>query len=55
MPEKIAEIPTILKMFKGKEDEMLGSLLTKYKKQMSPDLYEYLDHLHATFETRSEN
>lgn len=54
MPEKIAEIPIILKTFKGKEDEMLGSLLTKYKKQMSADLYEYLENLHATFETRSE-
>ncbi len=53
MPEKVADIPTILKMFKGKEDQMLGSILTKYKKHMSPDLYEYLDNLHSTFDTSS--
>ena len=53
MPEKIADIPVILKLFKGKEDQMLGSLLTKYKKHMSQDLYEYLENLHAAFDNNS--
>ncbi len=53
MPEKIPEIATILDTWEGKEDQMVGTLLTKYKKLIPSDLYQHLDHLHNLHETQT--
>lgn len=53
LPEKIQDIPTILKTWSNREDQMIGTLLTKYKKQIPPDLFEYLDNLQNTIESKT--
>ena len=51
-PEKVTGIEDILKMWVGKEDQMLSSLLTKYKKIIPQDVYERLDQLHQLIESQ---
>lgn len=55
MAEKTKEIDNILRTWAGKEDKMLDSLLTKYRRRMSQELYEHLENLHSFAETQTES
>jgi len=54
MPEKIATLDDILKIWMGKEDRMLSSLLIKYRKIVPPEMADHLEQLIAQVETHSE-
>ena len=54
-PEKVAGIEDILKMWIGKEDQMLSSLLVKYKKIIPQDVYDRLDQIHQLLENQMDH
>jgi hypothetical protein len=55
MPGKVNGISTILKTWAGKEEEMLGSLIEKYEKQIPKKLMKYLQHVMNLLETKTES
>ncbi len=54
MPEKIATLDDILKIWMGKEDRMLSSLLIKYRKIVPPEMADHMEQLIAQVETQSD-
>ena len=55
MPEKIATIDHILANWNGQEDQMLSSLIVKYKKNIPPSLMEHLNMLITFMESQTES
>jgi hypothetical protein len=55
MPEKIPSLDGILDTWAGKEDQMLSSLLVKYRKIVPKDVYLHFDQLHTLVETQTES
>lgn len=54
LPEKISDIGDILKVYKGKEDQMIWSLMSKYSKSVTPSLRAHLQALINLAETGTE-
>ena len=54
MPEKIVGLDEILETWAGKEEQMLSSLMLKYKKIIPSALSEHLNTLHHLLETQTE-
>lgn len=55
MPEKIVTIEEILSNWVGHEDQMISSLMVKYRKVIPPALMEHLHKLNTLMETRTES
>jgi len=55
MPEKLPGIGEILLTWKGKEEQMLSHLMTKYKRSIPPGLAEHLNTLSNYVETQTES
>jgi len=55
MPEKLPGIGEILLTWKGKEEQMLSHLMTKYKRSIQPALADHLNTLLAYVETQTES
>lgn len=55
MSEKIAGIPTILDTWKGKEDEMIGSIIEKYGNSIPRSSRKRLDELLGILERNTES
>ena len=55
MKGKVAGIPTILKTWVGKEDEMVSSLMNKYEKTIPKKLLKYLQHVIQLTESRTDS
>ena len=53
-PEKIAAIDEILALYRNKEEQMISSLLVKYRRVVPPDMAEHLQQLYLSMESRSE-
>jgi hypothetical protein len=58
MPNKVNGIPTILKTWSGKEEEMLHSLIEKYEKEgkdIPKKLNKYFQHIFSLLETQTDS
>ena len=55
LPEKIAGISTILNTWAGKEEQMLASLMEKYKESIPPQLNAHLELILSHLETHTES
>ena len=55
LPEKIAGINTILNTWAGKEEQMLSSLMEKYRSSIPPQMNAHLEQLLAQLETHTES
>jgi hypothetical protein len=58
MPNKVNGIPTILKTWSGKEEEMLHSLIEKYEKEgkdIPKKLNKYFQHIFTLLETQTDS
>lgn len=55
MPEKIAGISTILSTWAGREEEMISSLMEKYRTLIPTQLRNHLEQLIAHLETHTES
>lgn len=55
LPEKIAGINTILSTWAGKEEQMLASLMEKYRSSIPPQMNSHLEQLLAQLETHTES
>ncbi len=55
LPGKINGIPTILKKWQAKEEEMLLQLMEKYSKEIPKKLNNYLQHIILLLETKTDS
>ena len=55
MPEKLPGIGEILITWKGKEEQMLSHLITKYKRRISPPIADHLRTLSENVDTQTES
>ena len=55
MPDKIGTLPDILRTWRGKEEQMVSSLIIKYKQSISKQMMAHLKSLIIMAETGTES